>query len=191
MIIKLNPKNIPQVALIHNQELHGLLSEMGEAFLIRFYKVSLSIPEMFTLVALQNNQILGFASSTLTAKGLYKKIIIKDILAFNLLFLRNFVTHPQLIPKFIKIYTYPGFSDNFPELLSIAVVEKYQNRGIGRKLFDAVSQEFQKRGYKSFKVSVYEGMPANDFYLKMGCKLDRSFNFIDETMNCYLYNIKQ
>lgn len=189
MIKKLANKDIPQVVKIHKTELHGFLSELGEGFLGKFYEVSLTIPEIFTLVEKKNEQVLGFATGTTGTKGLYKKVVSRDVISFIWLTLNNFITHPKNIVKTVKVLAYPGFSDDIPELLTIAVDKHYQGQGIGTKLFKETVKEFQKRGAGKFRASTYDKLPANNFYKKTGCKLEKSFTFLGEKMNYYRYNL--
>lgn len=189
MISKLSNKDIPQVVKIHMDELHGFLSQLGEDFLYKFYQVSLSIPEMFTVVEKENEQILGFVSGASSTKGLYKKIISRDFLSFVSIFLRYFVTHPESIVKSLRTLTYPGFKDDGPELITIAVSRDRQRKGMGRKLFSEAVKEFKKRGFKKFRVSTYDKLSANDFYKKTGCIFEKSFEFLGEKMNYYSYKL--
>ena len=187
MIKQLSIRDIDQVVKIHRKELPGFLSELGEVFLNKFYKVSVDIPEMFTLVEKENGQICGLATGTTSTEGLYKKIISKDFLQFILLLLSYFITHPTKIIKIGKTLAYPGFSADNPELLTIAVKRSHQKKGIGRKLFSQIAREFKKRGVEKFKISVYDRLPANGFYKRMGCRFERSFEFLGEKMNYYKY----
>lgn len=189
MIKSLTISDIPQVAKIHHRELPGFLSELGIVFLEHFYKESLYIPEIFTLVEKKNDQILGLVSGITTVKGLYKKIIFRDLPGFGILFLSYIITHPIQIVKMVKILMYPGFMEDIPELLIIAVSKGHQKKGIGKKLFHEITRQFRKRGIKKFKISVYERMPANGFYKKIGCRYDSSFDFLGEKMNYYTYQI--
>jgi len=191
MIKKLTSQDINQVAKLHRRQLPGFLSELGEEFLGKFYKVSLGIPEIFTLVEKRNGQMIAFACCAESAKDLYGKIIFRDILSFGMIFLRYFITHIKDSVKLVKTLSYPGFRDDIPELLTIAVKKEHQGKGIGRKLFTAAVEEFRKRGVEKFQISVYDRLPANKFYQKIGCKFERSFDFLGEKMNYYSYKIKQ
>lgn len=190
MLEKLKIEDIPHVVEIHRSELHGFLSDLGEGFLTKFYEVSLDIPEIFTLVEVENEQILGFVTATTRVKGLYKKVIFKNPFVFAVLFLSNFITHPINIVKSVKSLIYPGFADDIPELLTIAVKKEYQNKGIGTKLFTETAKEFQRRGFRKFQVSTYETLSANSFYKKMGCKYERSFDFLDKKMKSYICKLE-
>lgn len=190
MIRLLTLTDIPQVARIHYLELPGFLSELGEKFLIKYYKVSLSIPEIFTFVEKKDEQILGFVSGIESSGGLYKKIISRDVFGFIFLFLRIFITHPEKLTKTVKTLAYPGFSSESPELLVISISKKYQRQGIGSRLFNKTIEEFSKRGINKFKISVYDRLSANEYYRKMGCRFNSSFNFLGEKMNYYIYHIR-
>lgn len=189
IITSLAFQDIPQVARLHKTELPGFLSQLGEAFLEKFYRASLSIPELFTLISKENEQILGFVTLTTNISDLYKKIIFRDVLGFSFLFLNYFITHPQKLLKAIRIFAYPGFKEDIPELLTIAIGSQYQKQGLGRGLFEEAVREFKKKGVKKFRVSVYDSLAANGFYRKMGCKLESSFMFLGEKMNYYTFNI--
>ncbi len=189
MIQKLSKDDISQVARLHKTELSGFLPELGEDFLIKFYRATLTIPEVFTLVEKNNEQILGFITGITQVKGLYKKVILNNPLGFIILFLRYFIVHPENIVKTVKILSYPGFSSDIPELLTIAVGKEYQRRGIGRKLFKELVAEFKKRKVKKLLVSVYDRLPANMFYKKIGCRFEKSFPFLGEKMNYYSFRI--
>lgn len=189
MLKKLINSDIPQVAKIHKEELSGFLPELGEEFLQAFYKNSLNVPEMFTYVDRENDHISGFITGIMTPNELYKKIIFQDVILYITIILRHLITHPLHIVKIMKIFSYPGFSDNVPELLTIAVSKSVQGRGIGRKLFNQIVRDFQKRKVNKFRISVYDRLRSNGFYRKIGCNLESSFMFLGEKMNYYSYNI--
>lgn len=186
---KLKDQDISQIAGLHHRELDGFLSELGVEFLEKFYRCSLSIPEMWTIVEKSNDHICGFVSGVMSVNGLNKKIIFKDLWGFILLFLKIFITQPKLIVKTVKTITYPGFSSDSPELLTMVVNRKHQGKGIGRNLFEKCVEEFRKRGIKSFRISAYDRLPANGFYKHIGCRLESSFNFLGSSMNYYRYII--
>lgn len=188
-ICKVTADDISQIAAIHKQELLGFLPELGKQFLEKFYSISLTIDEIFLFVVKENGQIVGFVSGISNPKGLYKKIIRKDMVGFSWIFLKYFLKHPTNIIKLVKILLYPGFSESTPELLSIAVSRQHQMKGIGRKLFTQTVDEFKSRGFDEFKISVYERLAANGFYKKIGCQKIQTFPFLGESMNYYMYKI--
>ncbi len=189
MIRKLKAGDIDQVVNIHLSQLPGFLSRLGKNFLTKYYQSSLNTLEIFTLVEINDEKISGFATGAVRLKGLIFKIISQDIIGFISLFLNMFFTHPFLLLGTVKTLAYPGFSQDVPELLTIAVKKKYQKRGIGKKLFQEIKKEFHKRGVKNFQVSMYQKLPAAKFYEKMGCHRTGTFTFQSELMNYYMCNI--
>lgn len=189
MMRNLSIKDIDRLVILNRQELPGFLTDLGEEFLKKYYIASLHIPQMKTIVEIENEQIIGFATFATRVKGLYFNLISKDFLGFIWLFLRYFITHPRNIIKVAKSLSYPGFRDDIPELLTIAVDNKYQKGGIGRKLFENTVKNIGKKGFDKFRISTYERLAANGFYLRMGCKLERSFPFLGQEMNYYIYQI--
>lgn len=189
MIKPLENNYISDVARIHKQELSGFLPELGIDFLSEFYKTGLSIDEIFIFIDEDFGTVKGFVCNITEAEGLYKAIIFRSPIKFFLLFLKYFITHPQKIIKFLKIFAYPGFAEGGAELLSIAVDRKFQRKGIGRKLFRKSRQEFIKRGITKFRIGVYDRLSANEFYHKMDCRRVKSFDFMSEKMNYYECNV--
>ena len=56
------------------------------------------------------------------------------------------------------------------ELLSIAVKEDYQRKGVAKQLFKALVNEFHKMGINEFRIVVGSSLfKAKNFYQKMGC----------------------
>jgi len=182
-------KDVSQVAVIHWRELQGFLPSLGKQFLSHFYRKSMGLSGMFTFVAKEEEGVVGFVTSVESPKGLYGRILSIDPFGFLLLVVKHLIFYPLSIVKMIKILSYPGFSHDEPELLTIAVDSRYQGKGIGRKLFAQVVKEFKNRKINKFKISVYDKLAANGFYYKIGCRLDSSFEFLGETMNYYEYVI--
>lgn len=189
MIRRLTYQDIDGVAQLHKQELSGFLPELGFKFLKKFYKATFTIPEIFIFVIKENDHICGFATGIPRTKGLYTKVIFTDVFGFGIILLRYFITHPASLVKFIKLLAYPGFSEDGPELLTIAIGKKYRGRGWGRKLFHKTVAEFRKKGIQYFRISVYDRLPSNGFYKKMGCRKEKSFEFLGEKMNYYSYSL--
>jgi ribosomal protein S18 acetylase RimI-like enzyme len=189
MIRLLTQKDIPQVSKIHSQELHGFLPQLGTDFLEKFYGISLKVPSLFTYVEEKNGKIRGFVMGAESTKGLFLRIILKDVWGFSLLFSRFLVLHVFSFFKLIATLAYPGFSQDGPELLSIAVSNKYQGQGIGKVLFKKIEKEFQLRGFSEFKISVYDRLPSAGFYKKMGCRHTVRFSFLGENMSYFSFKV--
>lgn len=188
LIRLLREEDVSIIALLHRHSLQGFLPTLGRAFLERFYSVLFSQPDMFTFVAVERKNIVGFVTCSQGVNGLLRRVILQDLLWFASFFLKYFSVHPKEIIPAIQTIMYPGFSGDEPELLSLAVNKDHRGKGIGRKLFLACSGEFRRRGHTSFLISAYDRLPANGFYIRMGCTLIRTFSFHSERMNYYRYS---
>jgi ribosomal protein S18 acetylase RimI-like enzyme len=189
MLSPLTKKDIPQVVRIHITQLPGFLSQLGEGFLQKYYIYSMNIPEVFTILEKKNGEILGLATGATSTEKLHIKIISHDYFGFGIEILKYFITHPKGILKIVKTISYPGLTENIPELLTIAVKSDHQKKGIGIRLFMEIAQNMKKKGSKKFLISVYDRLPANGFYKKIGCRFFKSFIFLGEKMNYYEYTI--
>lgn len=186
----LQPADVPSIASLHTGSLTGFLSSLGAIFLGKFYAVAFFQQDIFTFVAVEQKNIVGFVTCAQKINGLLRRVIFYNPLWFIFFFLKYFLRHPfQIIPA-IQTLMYPGFLGDEPELLSFAVEKNQRGKGIGKKLFFACAEEFRRRGYTSFLISAYDRLPANGFYEKMGCRLIRSFEFHGEKMNYYRYRIQ-
>lgn len=189
MIRPLERKDIITVSKIHTQELPGFLSEMGATFLENFYLASLGVSTMFTLVYLYDNRVVGLATGITHSKGLFKVILEKRFIQFIYIILIHIITHPSSLRKIFTVITYPGISTDHAELLTIAVDRRFRDRGVGKRLTVEIVREFKKMRIKRFLVSVYDRLPSNEFYKKMGFQYKRSFDFLGEKMNYYEYTV--
>jgi GNAT superfamily N-acetyltransferase len=62
------------------------------------------------------------------------------------------------------------------ELYALYVLDEYQNMGIGRRLINAVKNDFCQNGYKNFIIACLSENPSCRFYEKMGGKkIDEKF----------------
>jgi ribosomal protein S18 acetylase RimI-like enzyme len=179
--------DVPAIVRIYMQELPGFLRELGEDFLVTFYTVTLTMPQMFTYVALSEESVVGFVSNATDVKGLNAAIIKTRPIHFFGHILLFILKHPIRVKKIFDSFLYPGFSHRSSELLTIAIDSDFHGKGIGKQLFDASVKEFQKRGVKEFLISAYDRLPANGFYKKLGCTSVKSFEFLGEQMNYYKF----
>lgn len=146
-----------KIAQIHIDEIKtGFLSSLGVNFLTALYKAM--IESETVLVAKNNNEVIGFVSGTNNLKTFYKKMLLKNFLTF----LR--IAAPKILKSSRKIFEtliYPNkIESNLPkaEILSIAVKEPFQKRGVGKNLF----AECKKRlGVKEIKMIVGENLNSS------------------------------
>ncbi len=192
MIVPFKYEDIDEVVNIRYKELSsGLLSKLGKKFLYEYSKSLLKTPGIFVFVAKNNDRIVGFVSLTDEIERLHLRVIRNNFWGIFKALIEHLFLHPTSIGKIWETLSYSGFSNGGAELLSMAVDSSHQRKGWGKKIFQKVKREFRKKGIKYFRVSTYEkDIGANFFYKKMGCNLEKSFNFRGEKMNYYIYKVE-
>lgn len=184
-IRKLRSADIHRVAQIHYKYLKlGVLSHLGRDFLEKFYRILLRETNIFTLVAIFDNNITGFAT------GATNLNIITKIMIANLWFptLVAIAKNPTLIAKLAQMPFYPSFkeSEKIGEIFTIAVKPKYRRKKIGTLLIKKCGREFKARGYQVFQVSVRKKMKAaNRFYRKLGLSEKMQAKFLGDEIIFY------
>lgn len=185
LIRKIVQEDIPQVADIHFKYLSlGVLHELGENFLQSFYKSLAKDENTFTLVAVSNSKIVGFATGATNLRAIPKDMILRLLLPAILAVIKN----PFLAVKLFQTLFYPSFKSNskIGEIFSLAVIPSARGKGIGTDLIKACQIEFKKRGFSHFQLSVREKMQeANIFYQKLKLKKKGSARFLDEKIIFY------
>jgi len=163
------------VAKIHKECLaKSFLATLGEKFLILLYKTLVEYKKGILLVAEDDGKIIGFVSATTNTSGFYRYFLKKNFIKASFL----------LLPKAISLNTLKKIFETLKyskkneinillpkaELLSIAVKEDYQRKGVAQHLFKALVNEFHKKGIKEFRIVVGSKLfKAKKFYQKMGC----------------------
>nr|WP_312578007.1 GNAT family N-acetyltransferase [Sedimentibacter sp.] len=63
------------------------------------------------------------------------------------------------------------------EINAIYILKEYQGKGIGKKLFLEAIKYLVDENYDNMIIGCLEGNPSNNFYIKMGGKLDYKTEF--------------
>ena len=84
----------------------------------------------------------------------------------------------------------PDF-ENTAELRALYVLDDYHGLGIGRKLVNAVIEEFKKQGFNKMIICCLKGNPFNEFYKHIGGKYvkDRVYKRLNLPENIYHFEI--
>lgn len=184
-IRKLEQLDIGNIAQIHQKYLNdGLLANLGYDFLREFYKSLLMEKSSFTFVATEKSKIAGFV----TAASDFNRIKKSALRNLWHLVLMQVLKNPILITKVLGLPFYPGFKKDskIPEILSLAVTPENRGKGIGKALLTSCKQEFKKRGFASFLLSVRSSMKeANAFYQKIGLVKVKTATFMGEEIVFY------
>lgn len=180
LIRKLAAPDIKRIASLHRKYLReGIIAKLGQDFLEDFYKVTLNQKSVFTLVAVEENDIVGFVTGAVHLKAVPQ--IMLRALAKSVLI--SVVKNPQILPKLIQIPFYPSFAknNNFGEIFSIVVTAQKRGQGIGSHLIRACCQEFRKRKCRLFVLSARKSMKDTSvFYEKVGLKKEKTVKFLGE-----------
>lgn len=185
LIRKITNEDIPEVAHIHFKHLKvGVLSHLGEKFLQEFYKSLFKQSSTFTIIAVKNSKIIGFATGATNLKTVPKTMISGLWFPTLLAVIKN----PMITLQLLQTPFYPSFKadKNIGEIFSLAVIPPYRRQGVGAKLIEGCRKEFKGMGYSHFQVSVRKKMhQANCFYINMKLKKKASANFLNEEIIFY------
>lgn len=171
-IEKLNKCQVRKVATLHKSYIHSsFLSSLGNSFLELLYGSMINSDSAFCLVAVENEKPIGFVAGVTKLNSFHKEFINKKFLLAGCIIAVK-VIRPSLFKKTLETLTYPKKRDiNLPEaeLISIVVEEKFQEQGVAKLLFQALVEEFKKKGIEEFKIVVGSQLgKAKLFYEKMG-----------------------
>jgi len=187
MICLAQKKDAIEIAKIHKQEIKkGFLSSLPLVFLEKLY---LSVIENdFCVVAKEGENVVGFMAGTKNLKKLYSFFIEKNF------FYSAVILLPKIFDarKIVETLFYPKDEDIEAELLTVAVKNNFQGKGLASKMFEVFVEEMKRNKVEVFKVLVgAELLPAINFYENSG------FKFLKETevhkgkkSKIYVYNLK-
>lgn len=189
--------NCREIAKTHKEYLgKSFLATLGEKFLTLLYKTLVEYKKGILLVAEDDGKIIGFVSATADTGGFYKYFIKKKFIKASFLLLPKAI-NLNIVRKIFETLRYSKKNKTnilLPkaELLSIAVEEDYQRKGVAQQLFKALAKEFYKNGIIEFKIVVGDSLlNAKKFYRKMGCIKVGEFELHrGETSEIYIFKIK-
>ena len=172
-IVSMASEHVAEVARLHTTGIgEGFLSSLGEKFLCCLYGAVVESEMSFGFVAVDQGNVLGFISCAESTGALYKAIL-KRYLHRLLWACLPAMLKPRNIKHALETLFYPMRTEaDLPtaELLSIVVAKEARGLGLGRRLVEACSDEFRRRGIVSFKAMVFEKFLSNSFYQRVGFK---------------------
>ncbi|MCS6943767.1 MAG: GNAT family N-acetyltransferase [Geminocystis sp.] len=190
MIRYATSEDCKEIANLHKNHItEGFLSALGVRFLSTLYSTIVTAESAFCIVCEENNHIVGFVSGCVDLKKLYKEFIRRNLLSATTILLPKIIK-PKNIKRIFETLLYPSRESHkyaAAEILSIAVREDYQGKGVSHVLFEKLKEEFRNRGVNKFKVVVgSQIVRAQKFYEKMGGKLINEI-YIHEGEKSYVY----
>ena len=159
MIKSIELKNIPEIANIHALALkQDFLPSLGVDFLEVIYSGVFKKGEAFGFVAEDKGVIVGFVVGTKNMDKFFKTALISDPAKLAYLLSLKIFQRPLLIKKILETFLYTK-KDKGPkaELVVIAILSKWQSKGIGRKLVRSLENYFAKEKVKNPRAAVVTG----------------------------------
>ncbi len=181
-IVELLPEHAYEVAKLHISGIGtGFISSLGLDFVTAMYEAIARSKYGIGLVALRDNEVMGFAAFTTNLGALYKSVILCKGFRFASI-LAGRIISIERIKKVLETLFYPGRVEksNLPkaELLSIVVSENERSKGLGKELLRKGFEQCREKGIEKIKVLVgAENEPANKVYLSCG------FDLVDQIDN--------
>ena len=163
-------EHVAAVALLHTENISsGFISSLGPAFSRQLYRGIAGCRSAFCLVALEDNQVLGFIAGAESVGKLYKSVLLRRGLPMSACLIR-FVFSLRTIRRIFQTLLYPSrTSEDYPsaEVLSVAVAPGARRKGIAGKLMQSALAEFGSRGIDKVRVAVAAAnKPANQYYIR-------------------------
>lgn len=168
-------------ASIHVHAFQGFfLTFLGLRFLNELYTAIVHDPSCIAFVAEEDDEVVGFASGTSAASGLYKRLIRQRIWRFGWAALGAFLRKPTILPRLLRALTLPSQKTTVPNcgtLMSIAVLPELQRRGIGRLLVRSFLDGARQRRleYINLTTDSLDNDGVNRFYERLGFRLARNY----------------
>lgn len=186
------------VARLHMAAIHrGFLSSLGEPFLTSLYEGLARSRTAFVITATYGGDLLGFICGATSTRSAYLDFMLSRRAPRALL---------RLLPKLVSLATvrrvaetllYPARRTEVPlpsaEILNFCVDETRRGQGVGRRLFEALSREFDRRNVREIRiVTGAEQASAQVFYDRVGAHRAAELE-IHEGMTSivYTYSIPQ
>lgn len=194
-ITQTSSKDPQYIAKIHVENFkNAFLCDLGFSFLKLLYDWILRLDKGFGYVIKDNNnEIIGFITGVYDSSNLVSSFIKNNFLKTMPILILNFIKKPKNIKKVFETVFYSKKSDiNIKaELLSIAIEKNFRSKGHSQELFSYFIDHLKKRNIKIFKITVdKDNLAANKFYIKIGCKLVKSYKMYGKFSNIYRYEIK-
>lgn len=174
-IRKANFDDCSSVAKLHKEYLNkSFLGTLGPDFLSLLYRSLVDFEKGILLVAESEGKVIGFVSGTIKTGEFYKYFIKRNYSGIVFVLLPR-IFSIKIIKKIIETAKYSkkdlGISVPDAELLSMAVADGFQGKGIAKQLFEKFIAEFHNKSMNGFKIIAgNELVKANKFYRKMGCE---------------------
>lgn len=178
----ISPQDISQVVTVHRKSFSNFfLTSLGERFLRVYYNSVSRDPYALMLGYFEEGELLGFCAAAKLSGSFNKGLIVKNMfqfirVGFILLFSRP-AALLRLLLNFSKSDAKTKDTEEFAELLSIAVAENHQGEGVGKKLLIELEAMLRLEGIWciSLTTDYYNNDKAVSFYKSLGYRVHSDF----------------
>lgn len=174
-IRKASTEDVDEIVRIHCDAFIGFfLTSLGTSFLTFYYRCFVKSDETVSMVAIEDERVVGFSAATKVCKGFNSRLIKQNLFSFAMLSLKLLFTNPGALLRLVKNLTKKGDSvednEDYAELYSIGVDSHQQGKGIGKKLLAKTEEVMKQEGVE--RVSLTTDYDNNEsavgFYHSMG-----------------------
>lgn len=172
---------VDEVVKIHLDTFPGFfLTFLGKGFLKQLYKGYMEHEESNLIIAKDGDELVGFIAYSSNISALYQYLIKKKLILFAWYSLLAFMKNPKILFRLLSAF---GKSqevirkEKYIELASIGVKPEVKANGIGTLMIDFLKQnvDFDKYKYISLETDAKNNQYANNFYVKNGFVLARTY----------------
>ncbi len=172
MVETLTSSHVDAVAQLHLRSLTGLLRNLGFREIKAFYKGAVRSECAVAFVDLEQDSLGGFVFGSTNPQQLKREILANSFLETLVGTCVGVIRKPStLISLWNSLVraSVEGYDAQAAELTYLAVDEKHQTAGIGRRLVDCFDQALRERGISAYELSVdADNQPAINFYDRLG-----------------------
>lgn len=172
---------INDVVKIHLDTFKGFfLTFLGKGFLRLLYKSYVTHNESDLIIAVENDEVVGFVAYSGDSSGLYKYMVKTKLIAFAWYSLGAFIRKPKVFMRLLRAFNKKDEvkrEEKYIELASIGVLPKYKSQGIGSTLINELKEKtnYNKYAYINLETDTENNDVANYFYKKNGFVLYRTY----------------
>jgi len=181
-IKKIEDKDLSDVLKVHKDSFKNFfLTKLGDEFLNIYYKSVKNDDHGILLGIFDEDKLCGFCAGTTFSRGFNKRLILNNFFRFSIVGFWLLLSKPTSLIRLLKNLTKNDSSmldsGKYAELLSIAVSENKQGKGIGKKLLLELENEMKLKG--CFKLSLttdfYNNIKVIEFYKGLGYNIYYEF----------------
>jgi ribosomal protein S18 acetylase RimI-like enzyme len=177
------PGDLAQAVDLQLAFLEGsLVTELGSAFLSRFYATALEHRATRAFVAVDDDRVIGVAVASLEVRDFnsYVKPRILGALATALLWPGRWPLAIRMLRTLVESTPEPIIP---AELLLLVVHGRVRHQGIGRQLLRTVEHAFARQGVSRYRVAVRSHLAvARAFYQSLGFTFEQELAVLGRPM---------